>query len=146
MSCEVVSGRQRTPLVRAYLPLSTLEQLLYMEEALNQFPGEYNIVLEYLNANIVQLHNLQSQQVVDFLESFVLVDLLSNFRQCLHFRHLKMWWQFRQGGLLRSRCDYVCGLYCRLFETVGISDLKNFVSDHSALRAELLQRPTQCHR
>ena len=27
VSCEVVSGRQRTPLIRAYLPLSTLEHL-----------------------------------------------------------------------------------------------------------------------
>ena len=35
MSCEIVSGVQQNPLIRAYLPLSTLDHLPDLGEALN---------------------------------------------------------------------------------------------------------------
>ena len=98
-----------------------------------------------LNADIGQAQNLQRQQVAYLLIEFGLVDLLCHFRQCLRFHHLKTWSQVRQDRFLQSHCKYILGLYCWIFETVGIRDLRNFSSDHYTLRACLLQHPTRYH-
>ena len=51
------------------------------------------MVIGYLNTDIGRCENLHCHQVSDFLAYFSLVDLLSHFRQRLHFRHIKTWWQ-----------------------------------------------------
>ena len=43
----------------------------------------------------------------------------------------------------RARCDYILGTNRRLFNLVGIRDMRNYFLDHFALRARLLQLPTQ---
>ena len=43
--CEVVTNRKRYPIIGAYLPLSTLEHLSDLEEALPRFHYQYYIVL-----------------------------------------------------------------------------------------------------
>ena len=48
------------------------------------------------------------------------------------------------GKLLCSRCDYILGSDHWLFETVGIRDPRNFLSNHFALRAQLLWQPANC--
>ena len=83
--CSIVSGGQRTPLIRAYLSPSSLNYLPYLEEAINIFLGRYPIIVGYLNADIGRLQNPRRQQVEDFLDSFSLANLLSHFRQRLRF-------------------------------------------------------------
>ena len=39
VSCEIVSGGQRTPLIGVYLPPSTLDHITDLEEALKRLPG-----------------------------------------------------------------------------------------------------------
>ena len=53
--CEVVYGRQLTPLIGSYLTPPTREHLLDLEEALNQFPGKDYILIGYFNADIRRL-------------------------------------------------------------------------------------------
>ena len=48
---ELVSGDQRTPLIRAYLLPSTLDSLPDLEEVLNLFPVREPVVLGDLNAD-----------------------------------------------------------------------------------------------
>ena len=45
VSCEIVTGIQWTPLIRAYLPPSNMDRLPYLEKALNGFLGIYTIVM-----------------------------------------------------------------------------------------------------
>ena len=49
VSCEIVSGIQRTPLIGSYLPPTTLDQLPDLKEELNILPGRDPIVLGDLN-------------------------------------------------------------------------------------------------
>ena len=97
MSYEIVSGYQLTLLIGACLPPSTPEHLPDPEEALNLFPGRDPVVLVDLNTDIGRLRNPWYQQVAEFLASFVLVDLLDHFQQCLPYCNLQTWWQVRQG-------------------------------------------------
>ena len=57
VSCELVAGNQRTPIIEAYLPLSILYHPPYLEEALNCFPDRDHVVLGDLNADICRLMN-----------------------------------------------------------------------------------------
>ena len=41
--------------------------------------------------------------------------------------------------------DYILNTDCRLFELLGIREMRNYSSDHFALRARLLQGLSQCH-
>ena len=145
VSCKIVYGDQRTPLIVVYFRTSNLDHLLDLDEALNLFFGRNPVVLGDLNADIGCLRNPHNQQVAEFLASFGLVDLLGHFRQRPRFCHLHMWWKVLQGRVLRSHCDYVLGSDRWLFNTVGIWDPRKFASDHFALCARLLRRPTLFH-
>ena len=53
--------------------MTNINQLTDLEEALNQLPGKYKIVIVDLNLDIVRLQNPKIQKVADFLASFGLV-------------------------------------------------------------------------
>ena len=79
VTCKIFSGAQRTPLIGLYpSPLSTLDHLPDLEEALNRFPGRDPIIIGELNADIGRPQNPRNQQVADFMASFGLVDLLNS--------------------------------------------------------------------
>ena len=78
VSCRLVAGYQQTPLIEAYLPLSTLDHLLDLEEVLNRFPGRDPVILGDLNVGNGRLRNPRDQQVAELLVSFWLVDLLAH--------------------------------------------------------------------
>ena len=79
VSCELVSGDQQMRIIGAYLPLSTLDHLLDLEESLNRFLGI---------ADIGRFWNPQDQQVQYLLMVFGLVDILVCFQYILHYRNL----------------------------------------------------------
>ena len=142
LSFEIVTGGQKTPLIGAYLLLTTLDCLLYLKESLKRFPGRGSILIGNLNADINRLQKPCIKQVADLLVSFGLFNFLSHFRQQLNFCHMKTWWQVQQGRLLCSRCDCILGSDLWMFEAVGIRDPRNFSSNPFVLRARLLQRLT----
>ena len=74
-----------------YLPLSTIENLPDLEEALKRFKDP--IVLGDLNVDLNEAMSLKIQRVVDLLAEYGLVDLVRHFRQCRRFRNLKTWYQ-----------------------------------------------------
>ena len=79
MRCDIISVSQRNPIIEAYPPpppRSTLDHLLYLEEALNRFPGRDPIVMGDLNAGVGWMQNPMNHQVSNLLALFVLVDLI----------------------------------------------------------------------
>ena len=93
VSCKIVSRKQRTPLIGAYLPPTTLDHLPNLEEMISCFSGREPIILVKLNTYVGLLGNPQDQQVEDFLVSFGLVELRGHFRRRLWFWYMQMWWQ-----------------------------------------------------
>ena len=91
VSFKLVAGDQRTQLIGAYLPPSTLDLLPDLEEALNLLPGREPIILGYINVGIRRLSNPRDQQVENLLVYFRLVDLLAHFRQRLRYHKLQTW-------------------------------------------------------
>ena len=103
--CKIVSSDQPVPIIGAYLPPSTLDNLPDSEEAMYQFLDRDPVLLGNLNTYIRCLRKLWDQQVAHFLVSFGMVDLLNHFRQCLRYCNLQTWWQVRQRLILLSQCD-----------------------------------------
>ena len=89
VSCKIVTGTTRNPLVGAHLPPLTLEHLSGVEEELQQFKGWYPIVLGDLNVGLDDAQSLRSQRVADLLTEYSLIDLVRNFRQHRRFLDLK---------------------------------------------------------
>ena len=143
VSCEIITGLTRTPLVGAYLPLLIMEHLIDLEEALQHFRDP--IFLGNLNVDLDETRIPRSQRVADLLAEYVLIDLVLHFLQRHRFRNLKTWSQVWNGTVLCSRCDCIIGMDRRCFEIFGIRDMRNFSSDHFALRARLIRRPTRCY-
>ena len=85
------------------------------------------------------------QQVVDLLEEYGLIDLVRHFFHRRMFWNLKTWYQLRQGNVLLLICNQILVTDRRLFKLVGIQYMHNCLSDHFALIARLLRRPTHCH-
>ena len=141
--CKLVIGLTRTPLFGIYLPLSTLEQLPDLEDALKRFKDP--IAFGDLNVDLDVAMILRIQQVVELLADHSLLKLVRHFRQRHRLRNLKTWSQVRQVTVPRSRCDYILGTDRLRFELVGIRDMWTFSSDHFTLRARLLQCPNLCH-
>ena len=100
VSCEIALGAQRTPLIRAYVLISTIYKVPDIEEAINRFPGRDPIVMWYLNVDISRLQNSRRHHMEYFLVYFGLVDLIDCFRQKLHFRYMKLWRHFHQGKFI----------------------------------------------
>jgi hypothetical protein len=146
LSCILVSGVQRTPLISVYLPPSNLDDLPHLTTALDRFPNEAPILLGDLNVDLLNLRPHRNQQVAEVITTYGLDDMLNHFQQQKAFTHRQTWWQFRDGTLIRSRCDYILGTDRRLFETVSIRDPRYFTSDHYMLIARYLIGPSHSHK
>ena len=96
----------------------------------NRLPERDPIVTGDLNADVSRFQNPRNKQVSKFLASFGLVDLLRNFRQQLQFLRRQIWFQVRQGKLLRLHFNYILGMDLCLFNIMLIWDLWNFFSYH----------------
>ena len=49
-----------------------------------------------------------------------------------------MWYQVRQGRVIRARCDYILGTDLRRFKMAGIRGVMNYPLYHFSLRDGLL--------
>ena len=65
--CEVSRGTSRTPIIGAYVPLTTLTHLPDLEESLERFRVKYPILLGYFNVYLDESQKPISQLVVDLL-------------------------------------------------------------------------------
>ena len=86
VSYKLTTGNIWTPVIRAYLLLSTFNHLPDLEEALYRFPDSNPILLGDLNADIGRLLHHHDRQIADFLATFGLVDILAHFWQRLQYR------------------------------------------------------------
>ena len=88
VSCEIIAGRIRTPLVGAYLLPSTLNHLPDLEEDLYRFQVLYPIFIGDLNIDLDAIRSPRiprSHLMADLLVEFVPVDLVQPFCQRLRF-------------------------------------------------------------
>ena len=151
LSCLLITGTQRTPLIGAYLPPSSLDDLPDLEAALQRFPNSKPTLQGDLNVDLTDLTPKRTQEVHALLSAYGLEDMLQHFVQRKHFTHKKTYYQYRKTSddtykTIRSRCDYILGTDRRLFQTVQIKDPCNFSSDHLMLVARYLTKPTACHK
>ena len=99
VSFKVVTDQKWSQIIGAYLLPSTLELVLYLEEALTRFRYQDTTVVGYLSANIRKVQNPCSQQVADLLMEFRLMELL-HLPQRGRFRHVKTSSRVIQGRLV----------------------------------------------
>ena len=85
VSCKIFTRHNRTSLVNAYLPPSTLKHLPDVEEELHLFKGMYPIVLGDLNVDLDESRSSRSQRVAYLITEFGIIDLVRHFRQCRRF-------------------------------------------------------------
>ena len=149
LSCVLVNGNTHQPLIGAYLPPSTLDDLPYLTEALERFQASKipPILMGDLNVDLSQeSSDSRLNQVSSTLATYGLEDLLPHFLQRHPYRDNCTWHQTRNSTIYRSRCDYILGTDRRLFQTVSIRDPRHFSTDHYMLVAKLLQRPQRSHK
>ena len=80
VSCDVVRGSPRTPLIGAYLSPTMLTHLPDIEKALEHFRCQYLILMGDLNVELYEDQNLRIQIVADMLTEFGLINLMRHFR------------------------------------------------------------------
>ena len=93
LSCIIVSGKKRTPLVGGYLPPSTLVHLPQLGAALDRFAGRKTVFIGDLNADLHDVSTERNQEVADCVASYGLFDMLPHFQQQRRFHHMTTWWQ-----------------------------------------------------
>ena len=89
--CKVLRGMFKTPVIRAYLPPTTMAYLPDLEEDLECCRFQDPIFMEDLNVDLDYAQNLRSQLVADMLVEFGLINLMHHFQQMRRFCHLKTW-------------------------------------------------------
>ena len=147
LSFHLILGNTVQPVIGAYLPPSTLDDLPFLTEALDRFPvskqpplllGDLNVDLSNKRAT-----DPRTTQVSEILATYGLMDMLPHFKQRKPYRDLCTWTQTRNDHILRSRCDYILGTDRRLFKTVSIRDPRHFSTDHFMVVATFLERPSR---
>ena len=89
LSCILVSGTQRTPLIGAYLSPKHLNDVPFLVEALERFPNQSPLVLGDLKVDLKKTHSNRVNQVSSTLAAYGLEDILYHFRQRPNFGHMK---------------------------------------------------------
>lgn len=146
ISCELVTGPRRVPLVGVYIPPNDLTTLEYLAQALELFPKGKPIVLGDLNANLNSPRDARDAEVASLLSSNGLEDMLQHFKSRQGFRHGKTWRMVREGVQVTSRCDYLLGSDRRMFMNVQHKDPRCFNSDHLMVWAKMLSAPKWSNR
>ena len=131
MSCVLVSGTKRHPLVGAYIPPADVSTLEFIELALNRFStGPAPILLGDLNVNLRAPQGARENQIAALVASYGLFDLLPNFKQRRRYGDGATWSQHRDGEVVKGWCDYILGTDRRMFSNVCLRDPQCFSSDH----------------
>ena len=87
ISCELVTGPKRVPLVGVYIPPNDLTTLGYLEQALERFPTGNPVVLGDLNVNLESPRDEREMEIVDLLCTSGLQDMMSHFKLRHAFQH-----------------------------------------------------------
>ena len=87
LSCKIVTKINQTPIVGAYLPPLTLEDLPDLEDFMQRFRGP--ILFGDWKVDLKKIRSLWSQRMSEILAEYGLVDLVRNFQQRCRFRDLK---------------------------------------------------------
>ena len=147
MSCVLVSGTKRHPLVGAYIPPADVSTLEFIELALNRFStGPAPILLGDLNVNLRAPQGARENQIAALVASYGLFDLLPNFKQRWRYGDGATWSQHRDGEVVKGWCDYILGTDRRMFSNVCLRDPQCFSSDHYMVKGLLLSAPLHRNR
>jgi Reverse transcriptase (RNA-dependent DNA polymerase) len=139
ISFQLVAASQRWGVVGAYVPPSDSDTVEYITRAFEDMPRAISpILLGDLNVDLASPRDGRGQAIAAEMASLGLEDLLLHFRQRRRFRHGKTFGQYRDGQLVRSRCDYILGTDRRMFKNVSIRDPRLYTSDHFMVHGRLL--------
>jgi hypothetical protein len=106
ISCELVTGRRRVPIVGVYIPPNDLTTCAYLSRALGRFPKGNAVVLGDLNVNLQSPRDARDTEIVGILSTYGLEDMMPHFKSRHAFRHGNTWSMVRDGVPMGSRCDY----------------------------------------
>ena len=83
MSCYLITGSTRTPLIGVYIPPADLTTLGYLDRALARFGDETNspIVLGDINVNLAAPTGGRGNDIAAYFSTAGLEDMLPHFRQ-----------------------------------------------------------------
>jgi endonuclease/exonuclease/phosphatase family metal-dependent hydrolase len=132
ISCELVTGQRRVPLVGVYIPPADVSTLEHVRAALDRFadhPGN-PILLGDLNVDLDRPEGEREEEIAVLLAHHSLMNMIPHFRQRAPNAGRKTWRQTRNGERVTARCDYIVSRDHRCFTTVGIRDPRHFSSDH----------------
>ena len=149
ISCHLVTGRRRIPVVGAYIPPSDedLITITYINKAMDDVPNGLNpLLMGDLNANLADPRDDFAAQVAAAVVSYGLDDLLLHFKQRRGKRHGYTWSQRNNGELVTARCDYILGSDRRMFTKVALRDPRLFSSDHLMVMGMLLSAPKRSNK
>ena len=142
ISCWLVTGFRRIPLVGAYVPPADLETLDFINQALDRFPnGAKPILLGDLNAELAHPRDARESEVATVAANHGLECMLSHYRQTSGHGHCQTWWQYRNGELVSSHVDYILAEDRRMFSKVSIRSPQSFTSDHRLVLGILPSSP-----
>jgi hypothetical protein len=146
ISCELVTGRRRVPIVGVYIPPGDLTTIEYLSRALDRFPQGNPVVLGDLNVDLQSPWDARGTEIASALSGHGLEDMLLHFKSRQAFKQGKTWSMVRNGTSVDSRCNYLLGTDCRMFTNVQIKNPRCFSSDHLMILARMLSAPQWSNR
>jgi len=146
ISATIVTGHKRWLLLGTYLSPNTEPdtELDYLEAEYRRHPTLPVILLGDLNADIHDVGNARSISIATTLQQLGVTDTIACFpqkngRRCTRHRHLL------DGSHQRSRCDYIMTDKRVPVKFIRIIDPPRFISDHLAIKIQLISSTTQEH-
>ena len=152
ISCVLVSGTMRQPLIGVHIPPSDETTIGHLEKALDRFHpvGRTPIVLGDLNANLGNPLGARAQQIATLMATAGISSMTPHFRQRRCHRNGATWKQFSADGkelLNQSWCDYyLLASDRRHLTSVLLKSPPNFLSDHSMVVGQLLSKSFRANR
>ena len=95
LSFLLINGETRTPVIGAYLPPNSTDDLPHLEAALQRYPNDSPLLLGDLNFDFSKLDTSRSHAIHGLVAAYGLEDMLSSFTQCYRYTHRLTWFQHR---------------------------------------------------
>ena len=138
ISCFLVTGRKRIPLVGVYIPPNDQSTLEHVHRAFNRFPaGSKPLLLGDLNINLANPRDDREVVIAAAMANHGLSSMLDSFLQRKRLGSRATWFQLRNGEFYSEQLDYVLGTDRRQLQNVAIRRPRHFASDHLVVTASL---------
>ena len=150
ISCVLVSGRQRTPLIGVYIPPSDETTIEHLERALHRFQGgQAPIILGDLNTELRAPRDAREQRIATLMADAGVSNMLPHFQFPGRHAGQYTWRKYSADGksvLNQARCDYILGRDRRRFRSIRLKDPPTYSTDHLMVVGQLMSKPLGANR